>query len=207
MVIALQAEGLAGAGSQLIHKEGMPFGTRGGISFEHDFPAAGEYSLTIGDLASGRQIPRMEFTNTVVALIDGKEFYRTTIGGERDQKAIDQTQEKAVDAINARIRDVRFHAPAGQHRIAVAFLQAQQHRERGALSSDPPEGGEERLAFLSALQLRGPLTVDGSQESPARREDLQLHARAGLRKRPPARARSSAGSRSARSADRSATRC
>ncbi len=77
MVIALAAEGLDGSGSQLIHKEGMPFGTRGGISFRHDFPAAGEYQLTIGDLASGRQIPRMEFSNTVIALLDGKEFYRT----------------------------------------------------------------------------------------------------------------------------------
>jgi hypothetical protein len=170
MVIALAAEGLAGSGSQLIHKEGMPFGTRGGISFVHDFPAAGEYSLTIGDLASGRQIPRMEFSNTVVALLDGKEFYRTAVGGERDQKAIDQTQEKAVDAINARLRDIRFQAPAGQHRIAVTFLQRSSIESEERFPSDPPEGGEERLAFLSALQVRGPLKVHGLGDSPARRK-------------------------------------
>ena len=73
MVIALAAEGLPASGSQLIYKEGMPFGTRGGISFVHDFPATGEYALTIGDLASGRQIPRMEFSSTVIALLDGRE--------------------------------------------------------------------------------------------------------------------------------------
>jgi hypothetical protein len=170
MVIALAAEGLAGSGSQLIHKEGMPFGTRGGISFLHDFPAAGEYSLTVGDLASGRQIPRMEFSNTVVALLDGKEFYRTAVGGERDQKAIDQTQEKAVDAINARLRDIRFKAPAGQHRIAVTFVQRSSIESEERFPSDPPEGGEERLAFLSALQVRGPLKVDGLGDSPARQK-------------------------------------
>ncbi|RYG86904.1 DUF1592 domain-containing protein, partial [bacterium] len=168
MVIALAAEGLPGSGSQLGYKEGMPLGTRGGIGFLHDFPAAGEYSLTIGDLASGRQIPRMEFVNTVVALLDGKEFYRTTIGGERDQKAIDQTQERAVDAINARLRDIRFKAPAGQHRIAVAFLKRSSIESEERFPSDPPEGGEERLAFLSALQVRGPLKVEGLPTSPSR---------------------------------------
>jgi mono/diheme cytochrome c family protein len=165
MVIALAAEGLPGSGSQLIHKEGMPFGTRGGISFVHDFPAAGEYSLTIGDLASGRQIPRMEFSNTVVALLDGKEFYRTAVGGEQDQKAIDQTQEKAVEEINARLRDIRFQAPAGQHTVAVTFLKRANIESEERFPSDPPEGGEERLAFLSALRVRGPMKVDAVQVS------------------------------------------
>ncbi|MEJ0099562.1 MAG: DUF1592 domain-containing protein [Pseudomonadota bacterium] len=172
MVIALAAEGLDGSGSQLLYKEGMPFGTRGGISFEHDFPAAGEYSLTIGDLASGRQIPRMEFSNTVLALLDGKEFYRTTVGGERDQKAIDQTQEKAVDQINARLRDIRFHAPAGQHRIAVTFLKRASIESEERFPSEPPEGGEVRQMFLSALQVRGPYKVDAAQDSIARRKIL-----------------------------------
>ncbi len=84
-------------------------------------------------LRPGRQIPRMEFSNTVVALLDGMEFYRTDVGGERDQKSIDQTQEKAVDAINARLRDIRFRAPAGQHRIAVAFFK-RASIERGSAS-------------------------------------------------------------------------
>jgi hypothetical protein len=159
MVIALAAEGLDGSGSQLIHKEGMPFGTRGGISFLHDFPAAGEYSLTIGDLASGRQIPRMEFANTLVALLDGREFYRTTVGGNEDQKAIDQTQETAVDLINARLRDIRFQAPAGQHRIAITFVRRANIESEERFPAASPEGGEERQAFLSALRIRGPIKV------------------------------------------------
>jgi Protein of unknown function (DUF1592)/Protein of unknown function (DUF1588)/Protein of unknown function (DUF1585)/Protein of unknown function (DUF1595)/Protein of unknown function (DUF1587) len=170
MVIALAAEGLDGSGSQLRYKEGMPFGTRGGISFLHDFPAAGEYALTIGDLASGRQIPRMEFSNTVVALLDGKEFFRTAVGGEQDQKAIDQTQEKAVEEINARLRDIRFRAPAGQHRVAIAFIKRSDIESEERFPSDPPEGGEERLAFLSAMQVRGPLKVEGVADSRARQK-------------------------------------
>jgi len=168
MVIALGAEGLDGTGSQLIHREGMPFGTRGGISFLHDFPAAGEYALTIGDLASGRQIPRMEFNSTVIALLDGREFYRTDVGGERDQKAIDKFQETAVGEINERLRNIRFHAPAGQHRIAVTFLMRSNIESEERFPSTPPEGGEVRQAFLSALQVRGPMKIDGEQDSPSR---------------------------------------
>ena len=175
MVIALAAEGLDGSGSQLIHKEGMPFGTRGGISFEHDFPAAGEYALTIGDLASGRQIPRMEFSNTVVALLDGKEFYRTTVGGEADQKAIDQLQDQAVGQINTRLRNIRFHAPAGQHTIAVTFIQRANIESEERFPSAPPEGGEVRQMFLSALQVRGPLAVDGDQDSRSREHIFICH--------------------------------
>jgi Protein of unknown function (DUF1592)/Protein of unknown function (DUF1588)/Protein of unknown function (DUF1585)/Protein of unknown function (DUF1587)/Protein of unknown function (DUF1595) len=167
MVIALAAEGLDGSGSQLLYKEGMPFGTRGGISFVHDFPAAGEYSLTIGDLASGRQIPRMEFSNTVVALLDGKEFYRTTVGGNEDQKAIDQTQETAVDLINARLRDIRFPASSGQHRIAVTFVKRASIESEERFPANSPEGGEERQAFLSALRVRGPLKVNATAASEA----------------------------------------
>jgi hypothetical protein len=175
MVIALGAEGLDGTGSQLIHTEGMPFGTRGGISFLHDFPAAGEYSLTIGDLASGRQIPRMEFDNTVIALLDGKEFFRTDVGGEQDQKAIDKFQETAVGEINARLRDIRFQAPAGQHLIAVTFLMRSNIESEERFPSAPPEGGEVRQAFLSALQVRGPLKVGADQDSVPRGKIFICH--------------------------------
>jgi hypothetical protein len=169
MVIALQAEGIEGEGSQLTYKEGMPFGTRGGISFEHDFPTAGEYALTINDLASGRAVPRMEFSNTVIALLDGKEFFRTAIGGERDQKDIDERQETAVAEINARLRDIHFHAPAGQHRVAVTFIKRSDLESEERFPSNPPEGGEVRQAFLSALQIRGPISAQGIGDSVTRR--------------------------------------
>ena len=78
MVISLPPAGEPGTGRQQHHIEGMPFGTRGGFSVEHNFPADGEYELTIGDMALAREVPRMEFENTVIALLDGKEFYRTT---------------------------------------------------------------------------------------------------------------------------------
>ena len=88
----------------------MPFGTRGGFVVKHNFPADGEYELTIGDMALAREVPRMEFENTVVVLLDGEELYRTKIGGEADHKVIDQTLDPAVEAINGRLRKIRFNA-------------------------------------------------------------------------------------------------
>ncbi len=175
MIIALAQKGIEGEGAQILYKEGMPFGTRGGISFQHDFPADGEYSLTIGELAEGRQVPRMEYNNTVIALLDNKEFYRTQIGGEEDQKAIDQRQETAVGEINQRFRNIKFHATAGQHRIAVTFLKRSDIESEERFRAEAPEGGEGRIQTVSVLQIRGPLQIEGLSDSPARHKIFTCH--------------------------------
>ena len=123
MVISLPPRGDPGTGRQQHHIEGMPFGTRGGFSVKHVFPVDGEYELTIGDMALAREVPKMEFENTVLALLDGKEIYRTNIGGEPDHKAIDQRLDPAVEEINGRLRKIRFKATAGQHELTITFLQ------------------------------------------------------------------------------------
>src|SRR5690606_33010801 len=122
MVISLPPQGAPGTGRQQHHIEGMPFGTRGALIVTHTSPPAGEDELTIGDMALAREVPRMEFENTVVALLDGEEFYRTNIGGEADHKAIDQRLDPAVEEINNRLRKIRFKATAGQHQLAVTFV-------------------------------------------------------------------------------------
>jgi hypothetical protein len=168
MVISLPPRGTPGTGTQQLYKEGMPFGTRGGISADHIFPADGEYALTIGDMALGRDVPRMEFKNTVIALLDGKEFYRTDIGGDADQKSIDQQQEPAVLAINKRLRDIRFKATAGQHRVAVTFLKRSFAESDERVRGVALQGGQERVQAVHALQVRGPLAVTGVSDSPSR---------------------------------------
>ncbi len=175
MVISLPPRGRPGEGSQEHYEEGMPFGTRGGISFLSTFPADGEYVLTIGDMALGRDVPRMEFRNTVVALLDGKEFYRTEIGDDADDKAIDQRQQAAVDAINDRLRNIHFHATAGQHRIAVTFVQRSFAESDSRIRSLELDGGQGRVQAVHALQIRGPVTVTGMSDSPSRARIFICH--------------------------------
>jgi hypothetical protein len=110
----------------------------------------------------------MEFENTVIALLDGKEFYRTSIGGEEDHKAIDQTLDPAVERINNRLRKIRFHATAGQHKLGITFLQRSYAESDERVRTIALEGGQERIQAAHALQIRGPLSVTGMGGSPSR---------------------------------------
>ncbi|HEU4688294.1 MAG TPA: DUF1592 domain-containing protein [Vicinamibacterales bacterium] len=168
MVISLPPQGAPGTGRQQHRLEGMPFGTRGGFIVEHNFPADGEYELTIGDMALAREVPRMEFENTVIALLDGKEFYRTTIGGEEDHKSIDQTLDPAVERINNRLRKIRFNASAGQHKLAITFVHRSFAESDERVRTIALEGGQERIQAAHSLQIRGPLSVTGMSGSPSR---------------------------------------
>jgi glyoxylase-like metal-dependent hydrolase (beta-lactamase superfamily II) len=168
MVISLPPQGAPGTGRQQHRLEGMPFGTRGGFSVEHNFPADGDYELTIGDMALAREVPRMAFENTVIALLDGVEFYRTTIGGEKDHKAIDQRPDPAVEEINSRLRKIRFTATQGQHKLAITFVHRSFAESDERTRTIALEGGQERIQAAHALQIRGPLSVTGLSRSPSR---------------------------------------
>jgi len=170
MVISLNPRGAPGTGRQQHHIEGMPFGTRGGFTVKHTFPVDGEYELTIGDMALAREVPKMEFENTVIVLLDGKEFYRTNIGGEADHKAIDQRLDPAVEEINGRLRKIRFKAAAGQRDLTVTFLHRSFAESDERIRTSALEGGQERVQAAHALQIRGPVTVTGMSDSASRRK-------------------------------------
>ena len=161
MVISLPPSGAPGTGRQQHRLEGMPFGTRGGFGTEHNFPADGDYELTVGDMALAREVPRMEFENTVIVLLDGREFYRTNIGGDADHKAIDQQLDPAVERINGRLRKIPFKATAGQHRIGVTFVHRSYAESDERTRTAALEGGQERIQAVHALEIRGPLRVTG----------------------------------------------
>jgi hypothetical protein len=194
MVISLPPSGAPGTGRQQHRLEGMPFGTRGGFIVEHNFPADGEYELTIGDMALAREVPRMEFENTVVALLDGVEFYRTTIGGDADHKAIDQTLDPAVAAINGRLRKIHFKATQGQHKLAITFVHRSFAESDERTRTIAIEGGQERIQAAHALQIRGPLSVTGLSKSASRSKIFICYPNA-PEDAPPAAAQSTAGSR------------
>ena len=180
MILSLAAAPAAGSGNQRRYKDGMPFGTRGGMSAMHNFPADGEYVLTIGDMALARTVPNMEFESTVVALLDGKEFWRTTLGGEEDHTAIDQRLDDAVAAINGRLKDIRFRATAGQHTIAVTFLRRsyaesdsrtlQYQAGDDRRPANALEGGQHRVPAVHAFQVKGPVAITGMSDSDSRKK-------------------------------------
>ncbi|MET0291530.1 MAG: DUF1592 domain-containing protein, partial [Steroidobacteraceae bacterium] len=157
------------AGTQQRHRDGLPFGTRGGTVVEHVFPADGEYSLTIANMASALWVLNLEHENTLVALLDGKEFWRTTIGGGEDVKSIDQKQDPAVDAINRRLKDIRFHATAGLRKVTVTFLDRGFAETDSRLHTIAPGGGQDRIQRLTSFEVRGPHVVAGLSDSESRK--------------------------------------
>jgi hypothetical protein len=177
MIISLPARGQDGTGTQQRHKEGMPFGTRGGVSVTHTFLADGIYEMDIGDLALAREVPNLEFEHILVALLDGKEFYRTTVGGEADHKWIDQILDDAVAQINNRLKKVRFHATAGQHEVSVTFIQRSMAESDERTRPVAMEGGQARVPIINALQIRGPVEVTGMSESAARKSIFVCYPR------------------------------
>ncbi len=109
-------------GTQQAHLPGLPLGTRGGILAEHYFPSDGEYEINIADMAGHIWGNDMEFENTVLVTLDSKEIYRTVIGGDKDMKRYDQEPAGAFDTINAGLKNIKFRATAGPHKLGVTFL-------------------------------------------------------------------------------------
>ena len=154
--------------TQIFHEDGLPLGTRGGIAVEHNFPADGEYVLNIANMAQALWVYNMEFRNQLVVTLDGKLIYETTIGGEEDMKAIDQKQDPAVEAINARLKNIRFKAQAGVHQFVVAFRHRTFAESEDRLQMYTPGGGQDRILRVSSFEIRGPFNSTGVSMTDAR---------------------------------------
>jgi mono/diheme cytochrome c family protein len=158
----------AGPGTQLTHVPGLPLGTRGGILGKVDLPADGEYAVSIADIVTHIWGNGMEFENPLVVTLDNKVVYETVIGGEEDMKQYDQVQSGALDRVNARLKNIRFLATAGPHRVGVTF------RRRTFAESDDqqqifaPGGGQDRLYRVASFQLQGPFDAKGLSSTPSR---------------------------------------
>jgi hypothetical protein len=159
----------AADGTQHFRTNGLPLGTRGGLVVRHDFPADGEYVINIANMAQAIWVYNMEFENPLVVTLDRRRIFETTIGGEEDMKAIDQKQDPAVDAINQRLKDIRFKATAGPHEIAVTFVHRGYSESEDRLQMHVPGGGQDRVLHVSSFEVRGPLQPSGVSDTPGRR--------------------------------------
>jgi hypothetical protein len=158
----------AGPGTQLTHIPGLPLGTRGGILGKIDLPSDGEYIVDIADMATHIWGNGMEFENPLIVTLDNTIVHETVIGGEEDMKLYDQVQNGALDRVNARLKNIKFFATAGPHKIGVTF------RRRTFAESDDVQqmfaagGGQDRLYRVSSFQVRGPFNAKGLSATPSR---------------------------------------
>jgi mono/diheme cytochrome c family protein len=169
----------AGPGSQLTHVPGLPLGTRGGILAHADLPADGEYIVDVADMATHIWGNGMEFENPLVVTLDNKIVYETVIGGEEDMKLYDQVQSGALDKANAKLKNIRFFATAGPHRIGVTFKRRTFAESDDQLQMFAPGGGQDRFYRVNSFQLRGPFNVKGLSATPSRQRIFVCRPAAG----------------------------
>ena len=158
----------ATAGNQLTHVPGLPLGTRGGILAKVDLPADGEYRINIADMANHIWGNGMEYENPLVVTLDNKIVYQTIIGGEEDMKLYDQVQSGALDRVNARLKNIKFQATAGPHKIGVTFRRQSFAESDDQLQMFAPGGGQDRSYRVSSFQLLGPFDAKGLSSTPSR---------------------------------------
>ena len=166
---------IGNARAQQFHVEGLPLGTRGGGLIEHYFPADGEYRLNIGDLVTGLWGYNQEHKSTLVAMLDGRKFFELDIGGGQELKELDQIGAPAVDAINARLKNIPFMATAGVHRLGVTFLHRSFAESDRWLYAQVPGGGQDTVLTLNTLEIFGPVNATGLSSTPSRDKIFVCH--------------------------------
>jgi hypothetical protein len=106
--------------------EGLPFGTRGGIKFVHNFPADGQYTfktfaITLGNMGSDRPFGEIRGEKLQV-LVDGelvKVFdWDQELGLNRNQ--FERTEDDVGKALPT--LDVTLPISAGEHEIGITFV-------------------------------------------------------------------------------------
>ena len=100
----------------------LPLGTRGGVRFQHNFAADGEYRISLLDLGLGLYTSTMENESTLVIMIDGRIVFRKAIGGPADQALADRKAAEARAAIMDRFSKIPVTVQAGVRDIVVAFI-------------------------------------------------------------------------------------
>src|SRR6266550_8852596 len=177
--------------TQDYHIEGLPFGTRGGLLFEHLFPSDGEYTITITPIFGDNMTPigfgsvpceRLEILmdNDRLALMDwngGGRAPATDCRGER--QAASRTREGGPEAFfgdGAPMR-VRTRATAGVHTVGTTFLATQyaplldlDRRFRRSTIQTGPTPGYTFFPHVGTVRIEGPFSAVHATDSPSRRK-------------------------------------
>jgi hypothetical protein len=140
--------------------EGAPFGTRGGISVVHDFPADGRYTFSMGFMSGWG-----ERNDDIDVSVDGERVALVRYGGDIDFQGR-KDFPIATDPIFIR---------AGEHRVTAAFIRKMDgpyedliRPNDWSLTGTEVSYGTTSLPHLTSLTLTGPYQAVGVSESPAR---------------------------------------
>ncbi len=157
--------------SQMRHIDGTPWGTRGGISVTHTFPADGEYSFRI--MLHGT--PTGQLFGSVARR---DEQLEVSINGERVALLDIDWKMSETDKNGLNLTTPRIFVKAGPQHVAAAFIQKFDGVIDDLMSpidytlSDTEYGDNAGIYVLPHVRdfsITGPMKVTGVSETPSRR--------------------------------------
>jgi hypothetical protein len=101
--------------------------------------------------------------------------YETTLGGEEDQRLYDQVQNGAMEKINARLKNIRFAATAGPHKVGVTFRRRTFAESDDQFQQFVPGGGQDRVFRVQSFEVSGPYKPTGLSATPSRERIFVCH--------------------------------
>ena len=156
--------------------EGMPFGTRGGASVQHYFPADGEYEIRIRlQRTHASQIRGLGEPNDIELRLDRKRVRQFTVGGDgpRDPwsavPSASPYEQTADDKLVARLS-----VSAGPHHLAVAFprksgLPEGVQEPDLSVATYEYAGDRDEAMGVATIDVTGPFNTVGVGDTPSRR--------------------------------------
>lgn len=146
---------------QTSHIHGLPLGTRGGVLVEHVFPVDAEYAFNVEGLITRLYHLGFEYKDDLIILVDGVEVFRRNVGGEEDQKYLDQQQATAIADINSRFSDIRIPISSGKHKIGLTFVAHSFAESDEPLHHTGVNVGMKRISVAQSLSIEGPFNPTG----------------------------------------------
>jgi mono/diheme cytochrome c family protein len=169
--------------SQREHVEGAPYGTRGGVSVVHTFPADGDYRFRVSFY---HETTGALYGNGRAALhtADTPEQIEISIDGARAALLdIDRWMNTSdPDGVNLRTEPVAV--TAGPHRVSAAFIRRLEGPAQDLISplewslastSIADAYGFTTLPHLRDLAITGPFIVTGVSKTPSREKIFSCH--------------------------------
>jgi cytochrome c553 len=156
--------------SQLLRVDGAPFGTRGGLSVMHVFPADGDYAF------------RMDLHGNACGFLfggpaNGEQLEVSIDGARQALMPIDPKMADLTDSLS--LKTPAVHITAGSHRVTAAFLQRFEGPVNDLIApiertlADTQIGvayGITTLPHLKDLSIIGPQRVTGVSDTVGRRK-------------------------------------
>ncbi|MCY4077134.1 MAG: DUF1592 domain-containing protein [Acidobacteria bacterium] len=160
--------------TQDTHREGMPFGTRGGLRVTHHFPVDGEYEIRIRLERSQRDDVRgLHEPHELELAVDGGRVRLFALDGgpHMYRQVVYDGETPALTADDHLV--LRAPLTAGPHVVTATFpvksFGVSESLSRPLLRSYPTPNSVAGLPAVSRILITGPLAAAGHGDTPTRR--------------------------------------